>query len=621
MASFPFTAILAQEEMKLGLVLSVIDPLIGGVLIMGHRGTGKSTAVRSLAELLPLQKRVRDCIYGCDPDAETTLCGDCRKTRGNGRGLPAERRRVPVVELPLGATEDRICGSLDLERALRHGIKAFAPGLLAKAHRGFLYIDEVNLLEDHLVDLLLDVAASGRNIVEREGLSLSHPARFVLIGSANPEEGDLRPQLQDRFGLYVRVETLDDAAGRAELMRRCERFDRDPAAFQQLMEPEQSRLRRRIVRARRLLPEVEAGPELIRAMAELCLRLQIVGHRGELALLRASKALAAFEGRQCVTQDDLRTVATMALAHRLRRDLHGDMDPAVRIRHALENPDQQPLSRPDGSGSVVLPSAPAPLLRGICDVPEPARTGPGLPRKKDASVMARRHGNERIALPATVRAAAPLQHVRAPAGETLRIRIEPGDLRYRKIRPEARVLLIFVIDASGSMARHRIREAKGAVERLLREAYTRRHKVAVIAFRGGGAEVVLPPCRSSVRARQALDELPVGGATPLAAGLLAALEMGVRVRRVEGRQPMLVLLSDGGANTPAAPGSNAAVWPELERVCFAVRDSGIPAVLIDSRQPYLSRGEGERLASLMGARYVSLPRPDAGSIYRTVTSG
>lgn len=329
---YPFTVIVGQEEMKLALILNVIDPHIGGVLIMGRRGTGKSTAVRALADLLPSIDKVAGCVYGCDPERPGEMCSDCQARR-NRR---VERAAVPVVELPLGATEDRVCGTLDIERALREGVKAFEPGLLAKAHRGFLYIDEVNLLDDHLVDLLLDVAASGRNVVEREGISVSHPARFVLAGSGNPEEGELRPQLTDRFGLHATVGTVTDIGERVEIVRRREQFESDPEGFISRAQPEQARLRRRIVRARRLATGVEIGDELLAAAAQVCLKLGIDGHRGELTIMRAAKALAAYEGRRQTTREDVRKVSTMALRHRLRREAHGEVDAALRIRHALD---------------------------------------------------------------------------------------------------------------------------------------------------------------------------------------------------------------------------------------------------------------------------------------------
>jgi magnesium chelatase subunit I len=335
-AVYPFTGIVGQEEMKLSLLLSVIEPHIGGVLIMGHRGTGKSTAVRALAELLPPIAKVQGCIYGCDPAQPSELCPGCLARRNGRRSLPREQGPVPVVELPLGATEDRVCGTLDIERALTQGVKAFEPGLLARAHRGFLYIDEVNLLEDHLVDLLLDVAASGRNVVERESISVSHPARFVLVGSGNPEEGELRPQLLDRFGLHARIVTIADLDARVEIVQRRERFERNPAAFREEMEPEQRRLRRRIVQARQRLASVSLEHDLLLRIAELCVRLKVDGHRGELTILRAAKALAAFEGRQQVRTTDVRRVAEMSLRHRLRKDALGETDGGARIRQALE---------------------------------------------------------------------------------------------------------------------------------------------------------------------------------------------------------------------------------------------------------------------------------------------
>jgi magnesium chelatase subunit I len=349
-AVYPFSAIVAQDELKLSLLLNVIEPLIGGVLIMGHRGTGKSTAVRALADLLPPLKRIKGCSSGCDPERPAEHCTACVERSAGGHKLTAERGTVPVVELPLGATEDRVCGTLDIERALTEGVKAFEPGLLARAHRGFLYIDEVNLLEDYLVDLLLDVAASGRNVVEREGISLSHPARFVLVGSGNPDEGELRPQLLDRFGLHARITTISDIDARVEIVRRRESFERDPIGFRRRIEPEQAQLRRRIIAARRRLPEVEMDSALLARISELCVRLNIDGHRGELTLMRAAKALAAFEGRRRATADDVRRIAVLSLRHRLRKDAFGEIDAGIRIRETLEKILPQNGSRASSNG-------------------------------------------------------------------------------------------------------------------------------------------------------------------------------------------------------------------------------------------------------------------------------
>lgn len=334
-AVYPFTAIVGQDEMKLALLLSAIDPNIGGVIIMGHRGTGKSTGVRGLADLLPQLKKVKGCVYGCDPDRPNELCEACASALSVGDTLPTERCRVPVVDLPLGATEDRVCGTLDIERALVEGVKAFEPGLLARANRGFLYIDEVNLLDDHLVDVLLDAAASGRNVVEREGISVTHPARFVLVGSGNPEEGELRPQLLDRFGLYTQITTITDIGARVEIVQRRERFDDDPMAFRAAQVSAQDKLGRRIARARKLLARVEITHDLLMRIATLCVSLKVDGHRGELTIARAARALAAFDGRVSANAGDVERVAVMALRHRLRRDPLETVDTGARISLAL----------------------------------------------------------------------------------------------------------------------------------------------------------------------------------------------------------------------------------------------------------------------------------------------
>jgi len=326
--NYPFTAIVGQEEMKLCLLLNVIDPRIGGVMIMGHRGTGKSTAVRALADVLPMITREADDPYNRERVEEGDLPGLGHRKR--------ERIPVPVVDLPLGATEDRVCGTIDIEAALTQGVKRFEPGLLARANRGFLYIDEVNLLDDHLVDVLLDVAASGWNVVEREGISIRHPARFVLVGSGNPEEGELRPQLLDRFGLHARIVTITDLEQRMEIVRRRRAFDADPSAFLATWEPQQRALRRRIVAAQKRVGEVEMPDDALMFAARLCMQLGVDGHRGELTLARAACALAAFEGRQRVTADDVKRIAVPALRHRLRRDPLETTDAGERIAQAME---------------------------------------------------------------------------------------------------------------------------------------------------------------------------------------------------------------------------------------------------------------------------------------------
>ncbi len=332
---FPFSAIVEQDEMKLAILIAAVDPGIGGVLVFGDRGTGKSTAVRALAALLPRMRAVAGCQYHCDPNAGALACERCSALKS--KGVPRSHLvAVPVVDLPLGATEDRVVGALDLERALSQGVKAFEPGLLARAHRGFLYIDEVNLLEDHLVDLLIDVASSGENVVEREGLSVRHPARFVLVGSGNPEEGELRPQLLDRFGMSVEVTTPRELAVRVEVVRRRDAYERDAEAFCRKWAPEEAKIRRRIVAGRVRIADVLVPEAALVRAAQLCMSLGTDGLRGELTLIRAARALAALQGDAEVSDAHLRRVAPPALRHRLRRNPLDDAGSTARVDRAVD---------------------------------------------------------------------------------------------------------------------------------------------------------------------------------------------------------------------------------------------------------------------------------------------
>ncbi|HEX8150207.1 MAG TPA: magnesium chelatase ATPase subunit I, partial [Pyrinomonadaceae bacterium] len=611
---FPFTAVVGQEEMKLALLLNVVAPAVGGVLVMGHRGTGKSTAVRALADLLPRLDAVRGCAYNCDPADADALCDDCSARLSSDAGLRRERKAVPVVELPLGATEDRVCGTIDLGRALKDGVKAFEPGLLARANRGFLYIDEVNLLEDHLVDLLLDVAATGRNRVEREGVSAEHPARFVLVGSGNPEEGELRPQLLDRFGLCVEVETEKDLDSRVLIVERREAFDRDPAAFNLSAQTEQARLRRRVTRAAALYAETEVPRTVLRQAAELCLRLGVDGHRGEITLTRAARALAALEGRRAVSAADVRRVAPMSLRHRLRRDPLEQGGGSARVERAAEDVfgrDEAESSPPSSGGGArnspasfkvrdeaaddagrdekvaVPPSAEVGLRPDAL-----AQSGRGQPRAtKQAAAPARRRAGSggstfnargryagstrskpevaRVALDATLRAAAV-----GRALQDTRFRIAPDALRYKRYRSRSGTLFIFLVDTSGSMALNRIEQAKGALAQLLRRSYVNRDRVALVVFRAAGSELLLPPSSSVSRARGLLDALPIGGATPLASGLLRALEVARRADSAGARRVRLVVFTDGRANVPLAGKTSFAGEARRERVGAEIQTLG-----------------------------------------------
>jgi magnesium chelatase subunit D len=653
-AVFPFTAIVGQEEMKLALLLNVVAPAVGGVLVTGHRGTGKSTAVRALADLLPQLDAVRGCAYNCDPTDADALCDECASQRLTDSGLKRERRNVPVVELPLGATEDRVCGTIDLGRALKDGVKAFEPGLLARANRGFLYIDEVNLLEDHLVDVLLDVAATGRNRVEREGVSAEHPARFRLVGSSNPEEGELRPQLLDRFGLCVEVETERDLDSRVLIVERREAFDRDPAAFNVAALAEQTRLRRRVTRAAALYADTEVPRAVLRQIAELCLRLGVDGHRGEITLTRAARALAALEGRRAVTAADVRRVAPMSLRHRLRRDPLEQGGGSARVERASDEvlgPESAEAERPSGDGArpssasveavdaaaedagrdekvLVLPPAEVGLKPDALARSEQAQT---RTPKRAASPARRRAGSGgstfsargryagatpsksesgRVALDATLRAAA---LSRAAQGERFRVTAE--SLRFKRYRSRSGTLFVFLVDTSGSMALNRIEQAKGALAQLLRRSYVNRDRVALVAFRASGSELLLPPSSSVSRARALLDALPVGGATPLAAGLLRALEVARRADSAGARRVRLVVFTDGRANVPLSVESVRDVASRRERIRREILSLGASmaqacdaTVVVDTQSRFTAGGEGRFLADALGGGYVRLPQ-------------
>ncbi|MBR8827725.1 MAG: magnesium chelatase ATPase subunit I [Gomphosphaeria aponina SAG 52.96 = DSM 107014] len=334
---FPFTAIVGQEEMKLALLLNVIDPKIGGVMIMGDRGTGKSTTIRALADLLPAIEVVANDPFNSDPNDPDLMSDQVREQLEKQLPLAVQKKKVVMIDLPLGATEDRVCGTIDIEKALSEGVKAFEPGLLAKANRGILYVDEVNLLDDHLVDVLLDSAASGWNTVEREGISIRHPARFVLVGSGNPEEGELRPQLLDRFGMHAEIHTVKEPALRVEIVEQRAEFDRDPQDFYNKYEEKQKNLQEQLVQAQQLLPHVKIDYDQRVKISEVCSQLDVDGLRGDIVTNRAAKALAAFAGRNEVTVEDIRQVMPLCLRHRLRKDPLESIDSGYKVQKCVSS--------------------------------------------------------------------------------------------------------------------------------------------------------------------------------------------------------------------------------------------------------------------------------------------
>ncbi|QGP93839.1 Magnesium-chelatase 38 kDa subunit [Neomoorella glycerini] len=322
---YPFAALVGQEEMKKGLLLNAVNPKLSGILIRGEKGTAKSTAVRALAALLPEIEVVADCPFSCDPADITTMCSSCRQRLEAGEELPRTRRRMRVVDLPVSATEDRVVGTLDIERAIKKGEKHFEPGVLAQANRGILYVDEVNLLDDHVVDVLLDSAAMGVNTVEREGVSFTHPANFILVGTMNPEEGELRPQLLDRFGLCVNITGILDPGERVEIIKRRVAFEEDPEGFIARWEEEQEKLRRQILTAIEILPQVEMPEEILYLIAKIAIEMGVDGHRADLVMMKAARTMAALDGRTEVIPDDVYAIVNLALLHRMRRQPFQEM--------------------------------------------------------------------------------------------------------------------------------------------------------------------------------------------------------------------------------------------------------------------------------------------------------
>ncbi|MER5848924.1 putative cobaltochelatase [Streptomyces sp. NPDC002012] len=652
---YPFTAIVGQDDLRLGLLLNAVSPAVGGVLVRGEKGTAKSTAVRALAALMPEVPVVAGCRFSCDPASPDPACPDGPHEAGTGVSRDAR-----MVELPVGASEDRLVGALDIERALAEGVKAFEPGLLADAHRGILYVDEVNLLHDHLVDLLLDAAAMGASYVEREGVSVRHAARFLLVGTMNPEEGELRPQLLDRFGLTVEVAASRETDQRVEVVRRRLAYDDDPAGFAAEWADEEGALRARIVAARALLPEVRLGDGALRQIAATCAAFEVDGMRADIVMARTAAALAAWAGRTDVLAEDVRQAALLALPHRRRRNpfdapgLDEDKLDDTLEQNSGEDDDPDP-DGPGGGGRPPQGDGPdtPPQPEGEAGdtpaqtVPEqgqgqgqqssgggeqqPVRAGepfrtkmlsvPGLGegaagrRSRARTEHGRTTGARRpqgaltkLHLAATVQAAAPHQRARGRSGRGLVVRRD--DLRQATREGREGNLVLFVVDASGSMAaRQRMSAVKGAVLSLLLDAYQRRDKVGLITFRGKDAEVVLPPTSSVDAAAARLEMLPTGGRTPVAAGLLKAHDV-LRVERLRdpSRRPLLVVVTDGratGGPEPVALASRAARLHEVE---------GTASVVVDCESGPVRLGLAGSLARDLGGTAVTLDDLRADSI-------
>jgi magnesium chelatase subunit D len=682
--TFPFSAVVGSEDIALALILTTISPEVGGVLVRGEKGTAKTTMVRALAHVLPSINVVEGCRFSCDPQDPDPMCPDAPHDHPGSISRPAR-----LVELPVGATEDRVIGSLDLRQALGVGEVVYQPGLLAAAHRGILYVDEVNLLHDHLVDLLLDAAAMGSSTVERDGVSVAHAARLILIGTMNPEEGELRPQLLDRFGLTVEIAAPRDPQQRAEVIRRRMAFDRDPTSFIAGYAAQEEALRIKIATARSLLSSVRLGDRQLATIARVCGAFGVDGMRADIVTARAAVAHAAWHGRSEITKSDIRAAARLALPHRRRRnpfDAPGlDEDLLDQLLDEESDPEPTPpSSTPPNRPSTSSGHNDAPHVNGHKEMrPEPVdgralaqidRPSTGSERNETSSgrnetgsgrIETSSERNEtrsghieppgdtyrtrlftapgigigeagrrsramtstgravgaiaagstkgRLHLTATIRAAAPHQRARG-RHQAERLRLALPDLRLAVTEGRESNLVLLVVDASGSMAaRRRMEAVKAAALSLLLDAYQRRDKVGLITFRGAEATLALPPTSSIDTAARRLEELPSGGRTPLAEGLLCAAET-LRLERIRDprRRPLLVLVTDGRATH----GRDAVARSRL--VADQLRRTGIASLVVDCESGRLALGLASALSVHLGAQYITLGEVGADQLVHAI---
>ncbi len=651
---FPFTAIVGQTAMKRALLLNAVNPKIGGVLVRGKKGTAKSTAVRSLAGLLPSVTVVQGCPYNCSPEERQGLCTRCDPQAGEVQPVV---RQIPIIDLPVGATEDRLVGSLDIEEAIKTGNRVFEPGLIAATHRGILYIDEVNLLNDHLVDILLDAAAMGRNYVEREGISVTHRSEFILVGTMNPEEGDLRPQLLDRFGLAVEVEGRFTPEERQEVVKRRIAYEADSQGFMAEWSQAEVEERERVLRSQKLLPQVIVSDDILTLITAICAEYDVDGMRGDIVMYKTAATIAAYEDRTEVNAEDVREAANLALLHRQRRQpfqqpnlateqldsMVDDFQGQDRQRESQDSSQNDSQGEGDSEPSDLSP----PDLNSAEPDNEADNSNPGSlgqeeqfevgdpysvrplnlkpPDQRSRRASGRRNvtitdssagryvGSRMpegkasgLALDATLRAAAPHQLGRRAASESQNVvLIEAQDIRDKVRESKSGSMVLFVVDASGSMgAQRRMVAVKGAVMSLLLDAYQRRDRVGMISFRGTSASLMLPPTNSVDLARVHLADMPTGGRTPLSAGLFKALEV-IETERVKDRNvlPLLVLLSDGRGNV--ALGLDSPL-DEAYAAAGIIGDDKIPSVVVDTESGYIRLGMVQSVAEAMDAQYLKL---------------
>jgi magnesium chelatase subunit D len=666
--------------MKRALVLTAVNPRIGGVLIRGERGTAKSTAARALAALLPEIEVVEGCPFNCDPRHPNMTCDTCTNASATNGELPVITRRTRMVDLPVSATEDRVVGTLDIEQAIQKGERHFEPGVLAAANRGILYVDEVNLLDDHVVDLLLDSAAMGVNVVEREGVSFEHPARFILIGTMNPEEGDLRPQLLDRFALAVEVRGLINPTQRVQILERHIAFEEDPDGFCEEWAPVERRLSERIARAREVVETIAYTHNDLGTIAMLTAGYGVDGHRADLVILKAARAHAALEGREIINMVDIKVAAELALPHRIKQrpfeetrvgedqlseriyaiqeeqnaqeDADDDTDASVddnpqgkkkqdiatasEAEEGSPNLDQATPARQDAfrsydanwweggqkveTGTTFTPRRLDTQLDRLTRKQAGRRSRTISERKRGRYIRAQPAGErtDDIAFDATLRAAAPHQLERhQDEDEKMALALRKSDLQ-RKIRVRRTAnLVLFVVDASWSMAvSERMNATKGAIVSLLTDAYQRRDRVGLVVFQKDRANLVLAPTNSVKLAERAMENIPVGGKTPLSAGLMMAHETFLREKITHPDvMPLMILLTDGAGNVSM---SNLPPQDEAHQIAAQMQETGIRSVVINMEHEAFDQGLAQELAEHLGGQCYTLSDLRAETLYHAV---